>query len=603
MESKTEKYEKERLQLGKEVKTLIAETSVHRRILRTINNAVRPEDLLAPEPSIPHVEVAAFALGTPAGDDHGPEPIDKKAEETRKKERAAQLKFASEILKFRDENYPLGFRHVGELEPGHLLDIRLFPELFLHLTHLTMGQWADFPVDIPRRGPGTHDGVVHAALCHTGKVLFITADETTLLWDPNNTAASTFENPTNQPHLMPSGYSQLCGHHVFLSSGKLLSVGGGGYGPNSLARAGYVFDPPSKTWTRTSNNMSEAKWYPTSVALGDERVLVTCGNTGGHMDIYDEAINSFSTVAGDDNDFPNLYPGLHLLPSHSIFYTRTGWGNAGTGGAATNDPQSAYFSFSALNTGAWNNIQNASANRTKGMSVLLLSSAPPYVRIMVIGGVGGDRSTYEIADVTSLSGATSWGPATPFPDGIDRSLASAVLLPNGSVFVAGGTPTTNSPCSIFNPSTGGWSAMADLPSVRHYHSVALLLPSGQVMMAGWDNTKIEIFSPPYMFFARPTISLAPSLVHHGRTFAISSPEAETITRVVLVRPMAVTHQTDSEQKVIEMANRHDHANPTQIIVTAPDSAHPHSNAQKGYYMMFAIDAQGVPSVAKWIYLH
>ena len=144
---------------------------------------------------------------------------------------------------------------------------------------------------------------------------------------------------------------------------------------------------------------------------------------------------------------------------------------------------------------------------------------------------------------------------------------------------------------------------AELPSVRHYHSVALLLPSGQVMMAGWNNTKIEIFSPPYMFASRPTISFAPSLVHHGRTFAISSPEAATITKVVLVRPMAVTHQTDSEQKVIEMANRHDHANPSQILVTAPDSAHPHSNAQKGYYMLFAVNASGVPSEGKWIYLH
>lgn len=603
MERKTKESEKERLQLGKEVKNLIAETSVHRRILRTINNAVRPEDLLAPEPAIPHAEVAGFALGTPAGDDHGPEPIDKKAEEKRNQERAAQLKFASEILKFRDENYPLGLRHVGELQVRELLDNRRFPELFFHLTHLTMGQWADFPVDIPRRGDMSRDGVIHAALCHTGKVLFITADETSLLWDPNNTAASTFENPTNQPHVMPNGYSQLCGHHVFLSSGKLLSVGGGGYGYNSLARAGYVFDPPSKTWARTSNNMSEAKWYPTAVALGDERVLVTCGDRGGDMDIYDEATNTFSTATGDDRGFPNLYPGLHLLPSHSVFFSRTGWGDAGTGGSPTNDPRSAYFSFSGQNAGAWNNIQNASANRTKGMSVLLLSSSPPYVRIMVIGGVGGDRGTYEIADVTSLSGATSWSAPTPFPDGIDRSLASAVLLPNGNVFVAGGTTTTNSPCSIYNPSTGAWSALAGLPSVRHYHSVAILLPSGQVMMAGWENTKIEIFSPPYMFSARPTISSAPSLVHHGRTFAISSPEAETITKVVLVRPMAVTHQTDSEQKVIEMANRHDHANPSQILVTAPDSLHPHSNAQKGYYMMFAVNAQDVPSVAKWIYLH
>lgn len=596
-----EKADKHRV--GKEVENLMIDASVHRRILRTINNAVRSEDLLAPEAAIPHVEVAGFVLGTPTEDDHGPEQIDKEAEEKRKRNRAAQLEFAAAILKFRDETYPLGFRHVRELEAANLLDKRRFPELFFHLTHLTMGQWADFPVDIPRRGRGNRDGVIHAALCHTGKVLFITADETTLLWDPNNTSPSTFEDPVNQPHLMPNGYSQLCGHHVFLSSGKLLSVGGGGYGYNSRANAGYVFDPTTKTWARTSNNMSEPKWYPTAVALGDERVLVTCGDRGGDMDLYDEATNSFSTVSDENRSFPNLYPGMHLLPNHSVFYTRTGWGSAGTGGSPVNDPQSAYFSFSSLNAGTWNNIQNASANRTKGMSVLLLSSSPPYVRVMVIGGVAGNDSTYEIADVTSLSGSTIWGPATPFPDGISRSLANAVLLPNGSVFVAGGTTTTNSPCSLYNPSTGEWKAMAELPSVRHYHSVALLLPSGQVMMAGWDNTKIEIFSPPYMFSARPTISSAPSLVHHGREFTISSPEAETITKVVLVRPMAVTHQTDSEQKVIEMANRHDHTNPRQILVTAPDGGHPHSYAQKGYYMLFAVNAQGVPSEAKWIYLH
>lgn len=82
-----------------------------------------------------------------------------------------------------------------------------------------------------------------------------------------------------------------------------------------------------------------------------------------------------------------------------------------------------------------------------------------------------------------------------------------------------------------------------------------------------------------------------------------SHEAETITKVVLVRPMAVTHQTDTEQKVIEMANRHDHANPSQIQVTVPNGLHPHSMAQKGYYMMFAVNAEGVPSEGKWIYLH
>ncbi len=582
----------------KRVKALVADPALHRRILRRINNAVRPEDLLPEDPVVAHVE----GEGAIIVDDHGPMPVDKKAEAARQRVRAKHLETAEKLLKFRDATFPLGFRHIQELDRAEILRPPFF-DLFLHLSNLVVGSWANFPANIPPRGPGGTSGVIHAAMCHSGKVLFITAGETTLLWDPNNITPSTFEDPVNQPHLMPNGYSQLCGHHVFLSSGKLLSVGGGGYGPNAAARAGYLFDPVAQSWARTANDMSESKWYPTAVALGDERVLVTCGNRGGDIDIYTEATNTFTTVSGDDRGFVNLYPGLHLLPSSDIFYSRTGWGNAGAGGSPTNDPQSAFFSLSGNTSGAWTNIQLASANRTKGMSVMLLSRSWPYVKVMVIGGVGGDQGTYEIANVTAPSGTTSWGAATPFPDGVDRSLASAVLLPTGNVFVVGGSTSPSSPCAIYNPSTGAWSAQAELPSVRHYHSVALLLPSGQVMMAGWQNSTIEIFSPPYMFAARPTIAAAPALVHHGQTFAISSPEAETITKVVLVRPMAVTHQTDSEQKVIEMDNAHDHANPDQIRVTAPNGGHPHSFAQKGYYMLFAINAAGVPSVAKWIYLH
>ena len=82
----------------------------------------------------------------------------------------------------------------------------------------------------------------------------LTADETTLLWDPEDVTAATFENPLNQP-----SYSQLCGHHVFLSDGKLLSVGGGGYGPNPAARFGWKFDPIAKSWAQTSTPMSESK--------------------------------------------------------------------------------------------------------------------------------------------------------------------------------------------------------------------------------------------------------------------------------------------------------------------------------------------------------
>jgi hypothetical protein len=328
------------------------------------------------------------------------------------------------------------------------------------------------------------------------------------------------------------------------------------------------------------------------------------------MEIYDEGTDSFSEVTlGDNKTFPSLYPGLHLLPNHVVFYSRTGWGSAGAGGGAVpGDDQSAYFAFTGPNTGVWNNIAPVTPSmpdRTKGTSVLLLSNTAPYVRLLVLGGSDpSTNNTYETIDLTSLSPITNWSPAIAFPDGEHRSLSSAVLLPDGNVFVCGGIQRVNSPCTSFNPQTDSWSPRAALPSIRDYHSVAMLLPSGKVMMAGWNNTSIEIYSPPYLFKgARPVISNAPGLVHHGQSFTIESPDAASIVKVVFVRPMAITHQTDSEQKILEMPFIHDHANPTRLTMTAPHGGHPHSIAQQGYYMMFAVNINGVPSVARWIYLH
>ena len=576
----------------------------HRRILTFINAAVAPEDLMYEKIMVVHTEGGLFHEGNPVHEDN---PDDMKM----KRKPIMSHETAQRILDLREKEFPLGFRNLKELTLNKVLDISHLGDIFHLLSDTLNGRWDTFPQPIPLRGMGGTQGVVHAALCHTGQVLFITADETTLLWDPNNTTASTFEDPVNQPHTMPSGYSQLCGHHVFLPDGKLLSVGGGGYGPNPAAIAGYKFDPVAKSWSRTSNSMSEAKWYPTANILNDEKVLITSGGDRGtsetdNMDIYDIASDTFAPVSsGDTKQFPNLYPGLHMLPNSVMVYSRTGWGTAGAGGFATADNQTSFFTFTGAATGVWTDIAIDSVNRCKGMSVLLYSSIPPYMRIMVMGGVdNATNDTYAMLDTTTLSPMTTWGPATPFPDGEHRSLCSAVLLPDGNVFLCGGIQRVNSPCAMFNPMTDSWPGMAALPSIRDYHSVAILLPSGQVMVAGWNNTQIEIYSPPYLFAgARPTITTIPALVHHGQTFVIESPDAPSISKVVLIRPMAITHQTDGEQRVLEMPRTFDPAHPTQVSLVAPHGGHPHAVAPKGYYMLFAVNNSGVPSEGKFIFLH
>ena len=167
--------------------------------------------------------------------------------------------------------------------------------------------------------------------------------------------------------------------------------------------------------------------------------------------------------------------------------------------------------------------------------------------------------------------------------------------------------------------------MDEMNRPRHYHACALLLPSGKVMMAGGASpggcslsveNSVEVFSPPYLFnadgtpAARPVISQingetptsthAPE-VHHGETFTLETLEAASIAKVVLVRPMAVTHQTDSEQRVVQMTFYQ--SGSTEISATAPNGIHPHAMAPRGHYMLFILNSNGVPSEGKFIHLH
>ena len=579
----------------------VVEPALHARVLDFLNKAISPDDLMSYRRPGPNPEFAELDLDDETA---APEPFFDEAG-------------ATEILRLREAEFPLGFRNLKEVfdfEPLRKIDWSRLLEFF---GPKRFGRWSVFPQEFPAPNPGGYEGALHAAMMHTGRVLFVRADERTLLWNPEDSTPACFEEPKNQPQTTPdaaSGYSVLCGGHSFLSDGRLLVAGGGGYGPHEAAKWGYKFDPVSKSWSRTSASMAHPRWYPTVLTLGDHRLgnsretLIVCGHGGGDMEIYDEATDSFRDVSGDTLPFPSLYPGLHLLPNNSIFYSRTGWGGAGPGGGPfTGDDQSAYFTFTGANSGAWNAIAPIAANapdRTKGMSVMLYSNTPPHVRILVLGGSdNATNNTYELIDATALSPAANWSPAVPFPDGEHRSLSSAVLLPDGSVFVAGGIERMHSPCALFDAQTNAWSPMAALPSIRHYHSVAILLPNAQVMMAGWENSKIEIFSPPYLFRGpRPTITAAPTTVRRGKKFTIGVSDAASIEKVVLVRPMAVTHQTDTEQKVLELRCLRRYSSGSKLSLVVPDAGAPHSLAQEGYYMLFALNRHDAPSIAKWVHL-
>ena len=169
--------------------SLSISVSQHRRMLAFLNDATQPEDLMFEKRNVSHAEGHAAQEGN--------------VEMERK--RILDEKTAKAVLAFRDREFPLGFRNLKDLADIIAIDRRIWDKVILLFSGMFFGEWSTFPQPIPRRGPGSTNGIVHAAVLHTGQVLFITADETTLLWDPEDATASTFENPVNQPHTMPGG--------------------------------------------------------------------------------------------------------------------------------------------------------------------------------------------------------------------------------------------------------------------------------------------------------------------------------------------------------------------------------------------------------------
>jgi galactose oxidase-like protein/Kelch motif protein len=561
----------------------------HRRVLNFVNQAASPFDLMLS----PARQMSAGQMA-----DMGPGEAEKQI-------KLLDAKTAHAIFELREREFPLGFTNIAQLIKFGNINLT---RLLQWLSDSTHGSWQTLPYTIPRQGGGSVS-IVHAALLHTGKVLFLD-DGPTPIWDPNDEVNPQFEFPANNPD-----YSLTCSGHSFLSNGNLLVVGGGGFGPRPGANKGFKFDPVAEIWTKTTGDMGRVRWYPTAVTTGDDRMLVVGGwdenaILQNDIEVYDETLDSFVTVSGATLGFPNLYPGLHLLPNNILFYTRTGWGSASGAAPASND-SSSYFHFSGPTVGNWNSIAPSTINRAKGMSVMIYRNTCPHTRILVVGGCdssgSGINSAAEIIDVSFLSPASAWALTAPLPDTNLRRQCNAVLLPDNTVFVAGGVSTPNSPSMLFDPVNNTWSPMADLPSVRMYHSVMILLPNGKVMMSGWANDAssgtIELYSPPYLFKGtRPTISNAPATVNFGQQFTVATPDATSIVKVTMVKPMAVTHQTESNQRVIELSFLHDHVHPNNLIVAAPDGGIPHAFAPRGYYMLFVLNSAGVPSVASWIRL-
>jgi len=448
---------------------------------------------------------------------------------------------------------------------------------------------------------------MHAVLlANSSRILFWgygqRADQSRL-WDQTT---GLYTQPTNQPIAVAADENLWSGAHAHLNdaTGTVLVhsgfMTGGGVSADTERRA-FLFNPTTNAFTHASE-LHTGRFYPTTITLPDGHPVTLFGEDHAHASgVGVQSMEIFTPGGAGAWSAPKAvpfnyfyYPWTFLLPGGDLFI-------AGPQKPARRfDPAAMPIMDNPANQ--YNQISSQRGVNMDGTAVLLPLKPPHYEpRVLILGGSAADAQ--QTAEWIDLSVVNPHWEALPNLN-VVRDKVNSVLLPDGRVIVAGGIETLpdGGPVEIFDPDdpTSGFLVGPNMKHRRGYHSAALLLPDGSVIMGGdpnGGNTPNERYLPSYFFKPRPTITNSPATIAHGAAFSVDTPTPGAIAEVVLMRPGAVTHGFNQNQRYVGCAISGTTA--TAVKATAPPFG---TIAPPGYYLLFLVDHDRVPSAANWIRL-
>ena len=426
------------------------------------------------------------------------------------------------------------------------------------------------------------------------------------LWDQST---GMYTQPANQPQSLAADENIWSGAHAHLNdtAGTILVHGGFHFNSNppltpDTERRAFLFDPASSTFSAAAE-LHTGRFYPTTLSMPDGTALTLYGQDNASPGAPTaSSIEVFTPGGAGSWSAPKTlpfnyfyYPWTFLLPGGDLFVA---------------GPQKPARRFDpAANpviddpTRQYPQISPQRGVNMDGTAVLLPLRPPHYEpRVMVAGGnvSGANLKTAEWIDLSVANPA--W---QALPDmTVARDKLNSVLLPDGRVAVLGGfeTPPDGGPVEIFDPDdpTAGFELGPNMKHIRGYHSAAIILPDGSVVMGGDPNggtTPNERYLPSYFFKPRPTITGSPASVAYGAGFSVQTPSPATIAEVVLMSPGAVTHGFNQNQRYVGCSISGTTA--TTVDATAPPNG---TIAPPGYYLLFLVDHDRSPSMGAWIRL-
>jgi hypothetical protein len=549
------------------------------------------------------------------------------------------------------------------------------------------GAWTGQALTDPAALLATKEVPVHASVLPDGRLFYWSRQKTQDAANPANDGldvtgfSDTFlvdplylDHPGYTKTVANTTTNLFCSGHTFLPDGRLLVTGGhrralsppdAQLPPGSEFAEGLgedavnTFDYRTDSWVRQTTGMERGRWYPFNVTLGTGETLIMSGtfwsNEGSgafpqnslNRDIEIRDLQGGLRKLTTDGTTPQIrwYPYLSLTPQGKVFIAKPGSSSTFNEVSRMIDP---YAPHPAGGFGVYTEVSRPAETHYEGSSVMY---APG--KVLMLGGstlsLGGAQSkNAEYIDFAEAfpqwraAGSMTWA----------RQYTTATVLPDGKVLVTGGTScpgVNNLSCAgggavhtpeLWDPASKTFQQMTASPHQvpRVYHSTAMLLPDGRVLVGGgglpaangetaprpggstlcqgagggndpvecrkFGHRDAEIFAPPYLFDAsgapavRPSITSAPAHVAYGKPFSVGvgNVDASDIKEVVLIRLPSVTHTFNQDQRRVVLGA------PT---VTSPDSITVGGPADgnvcpPGPYMMFVVrnNGRGTPSAAK-----
>ncbi|MFD8881325.1 discoidin domain-containing protein [Streptomyces erythrochromogenes] len=431
-------------------------------------------------------------------------------------------------------------------------------------------------------------------------------------------------------------------------------------GSNGYTQTAILDLKTGKVTQRRIDNTGHDMFCPGIAMLADGRVLVTGGSNAEKASIYDPATDSWSATTS--MDIARGYQAMTLLSTGEAFVLGGSWsGDASTDKAGevwSPDTRTwrklpgvpASRALTADPAGPYRADNHMWLHATSGGKVLQLGPSKQMNWISTTGQGGitpagtradsqdamtGNAVPYDIGKLVTLGGSPAYqdSPATQraYTVGISgsqvqaartgdmehpRAFSNSVVLPDGKVAVFGGQayPVPFSDATsvltpeLWDPATGRFTPLASMAVPRSYHSVANLLPDGRVFSGGGglcgdcatNHPDGAVFTPPYLLNAdgspkpRPVISGGvPPRAAPGTQLTVST--ESSVASFVLMRAAAATHSTDNDQRRVPLVSTPAGGGAYTVSIPADTGV-----VLPGTYMLFALDAQGVPSIGQFV---